>query len=154
METKYIIKDRIIYFNWTFNEPIDTYTGIMKNCTQIIFSNFDDHCKYIGSKFNHPLENSLDHQIQLFQLTFRDGFNRHLTNSIDQQVQLIRLTFGNRFNKPLTNSIDQQVQLTQLTFGFEFNHPLNNCFNHQTQLENLTFWHLIKNLLFCQILKN
>jgi len=43
MESKYIIKDGCIYFNWTFNEPLDTYIDIMKNCSGIIFSNYDDY---------------------------------------------------------------------------------------------------------------
>jgi len=60
MNTKCHIKDDILYFNWDFNEPFDTYTDIIKNCSGIIFSNYNNHGKYIGSKFNHPLGNSID----------------------------------------------------------------------------------------------
>ncbi len=50
MESKYIIKDGCIYFDWTFNEPLDNYTDIMKNYTQIIFSNYSDYVICIETK--------------------------------------------------------------------------------------------------------
>jgi len=75
MNTKYLIKDGIMCFNWDFDEPFDDYTDIMKNCSQIIFSNYDNYelciktknrydlkCykNYKGNKFNQPLTNSLN----------------------------------------------------------------------------------------------
>ena len=101
METKYFIKDGIIYFDCDFNEPLDDYIDIMKNCTQIIFSNYDDYVicietknkyimkygkKYKNNNFNQPLQNSLDHQIQLSQLIFGYSFNQPLANSLDHQT--------------------------------------------------------------------
>ena len=68
MNTKYYIKDECIYFNPKFNESLDNYTDIMKNCSQIIFSNYYDYdiCiktknkydskyNYIKNIFNQPL---------------------------------------------------------------------------------------------------
>ena len=68
MNTKYYIKDGIIYFDPKFNESLDNYTDIMKNCSQIIFSNYYDYdiCiktknkydskyNYIKNIFNQPL---------------------------------------------------------------------------------------------------
>jgi len=138
MNTKYIIKDEIIYFNWTFDEPLDNYTNIIKNCSGLIFSDYDNYMQHIGNRFNQPLTNSLDHQTQLTQLTFGSKFNHPLNNSLNQLVQLTQLTFGHCFNQPLTNSIDQQVQLSQLTFGYDFNQPLTNLLAQQVQLSQLT----------------
>ena len=50
MNTKYLIKDGIMYFNYDFNEPLEDYTNIMKNCSQIIFSNYDDYVICIETK--------------------------------------------------------------------------------------------------------
>ena len=105
MDAKYHIEDGCIYFNYKFNKPLDNYTHVMKNCTQIIFLNYDDytsynetenkynykyHYNYKYNKFNCPLENSLVHQTQLPQLVFGTMFNQPL----DNLTLLEQLTFG------------------------------------------------------------
>jgi len=52
MNTKYCIQDDIVYFNWYFNEPLDNYTNIMKNCTKITFSNYTIYDISIRTKMN------------------------------------------------------------------------------------------------------
>jgi len=154
METKYYIKDECIYFNCEFNESLDNYINVMKNCKKIIFSNYYDYVICIqtknhfdpiyfknikNNKFNQPLNNCFDHQTQLKELFFGFYFNHPLNNSIARQTQLVGLTFGNQFNKPLGNSLNNLTQLEQLTFGCYFNKPLTNSLNHLSQLSQLTF---------------
>jgi len=124
MDTKYHIKDGCVYFNPEFNEPLNHHIDILKNCTQIIFSNYDDYviCDktnnehnsnylYKYNKFNYPLDNCFNQLTQLKKLTFGHHFNHPLGNSLNQLVQLKELTFGHCFNQPLTSSLDNLVQL-------------------------------------------
>ena len=79
----WIHKDKFI-FKPKFNEPVDKYIDIIKNYSQLIFSDYDDleicietnnQClvkyrhKYIKSKFNKSLEDSLTNLSSLTHLT-------------------------------------------------------------------------------------
>ena len=52
MKIKYYTRDNWICFRYNFNEPLDNYTDIIINCTQIIFLDYDDNDNELrGNKF-------------------------------------------------------------------------------------------------------
>ena len=71
MENNYWIYEEYFIFKPEFDEKIDDYIPIIKNYKKLIFSNYDDYklCietkNYQRSKFNQPLNNSLDNLTQL-----------------------------------------------------------------------------------------
>ena len=108
MDTKYHIKDNCIYFNCNFNEPLDNYTDIIKNCTCIVFSNYDDYdvCIKIKNQYEEKYYKNYKHS----------KFNQPLGNSLNQLTRLKELTFGDNFNCPLENSLNHLTNLKELTF--------------------------------------
>ena len=91
MNNDYWIYDDKFVFKPKFNESIDKYIGVIKNYSQLIFSDYDDleicietNNKYLSkynknfkfSKFNKPLSNSLDNLTLLTHLTFGINFNQ------------------------------------------------------------------------------
>ena len=156
-----ICKDSIM-FKPKFDKPLDIYVEVIKKYKKLIFSNYNDFdiyvktnnkfiskytIKFIRSKFNQPLENSLSNLINLTHLTFGFDFNCSLANSLSNLINLTHLTFSYRFNKPLEKSLSNLTNLTNLTFGDEFNHPLSNSLSNLTNLTHLTIGHKFNQLL-------
>jgi hypothetical protein len=50
----------------------------------------------------------------LEQLTFGSKFNQPLENSLDNLIMLEQLTFGEEFNQPFANSLNNLIILEQL----------------------------------------
>ena len=89
MNDDYWIHEDKFIFKPDFNEPIDKYIDIIKNYSQLIFSDYDDlkicvetnneylikyRENYKYSVFNKPLSNSLNNLSSLTHLTFGDCF--------------------------------------------------------------------------------
>jgi hypothetical protein len=129
----YQIIERIVIFNWDFNQVLnDTILNDIALCDKIIFNNYVDlnicletNNKYIYkyirkwrcSKFNQCLDNLPS---SIIDLTLSHDFNQHLNNL---PSSIINLTLGYNFNQPLDNL---PSSLINLTLGYDFNQPLDN----------------------------
>ena len=133
-------EDKFI-FKPEFNEPIDKYVEIIKNYSQLIFSNYDDveSCietnnlysikyrkNYKESKFNKPLGNSLNNLTSLTHLTFGWGFNQPLNNSLNNLKCLTHLTLGCCFNQ----SIEIPFYIKNLTLSCNNVNLIDNLHNN------------------------
>ena len=149
----WIYEDKFI-FKPEFNESIDKYVDVIKNYSQLIFSDYDNlqifikiNNKYLPkydknykeSKFNHLLIKTLISLTSLKHLTFSNLYDKLLSNSLDNLTSLTHLTFGRVFNQPLLNSLNNLICLTHLTFGYNFNKPLEESLNNLSSLTHLTF---------------
>ncbi len=104
----YAIYGDVLIFKSEFNKPIDKYANLIKNYTQIIFSNYEDLKLLFETNNNHNYkynskfkQNQFNQPIQLNELLNK----------------LTHLTFGFKFNQP----IQLNHNLTHLIFGNQFN---------------------------------
>ena len=132
----WIYEDKFI-FKPEFNEPIDKYVDIIKNYSQLIFSNYDDleicietnndyefkyNHKFIESRFNQQLSNELDNLTCLTHLTLGYYFNQSL--EIPFNIKILTLECNNiNLIENLPNSIEE------LNFNYNFELELNNLPN-------------------------
>jgi hypothetical protein len=159
MDLSYWTHEDYFIFKPDFNGSITNYLDIIKPHSKLVFSNFGDlnlcieqdnfypnnfylDKKYIGSKFDQPLANSLDQLINMTHINFGYKFNYPLSKSLNQLRNLTHIYFGYWFNKPLGNSLDKLINLTHLTFSEYFNRPSNikilalNC-NNKNLIDSL-----------------
>jgi hypothetical protein len=129
----YQIIERVVIFNWDFNQVLnDTILNDIASCDKIIFNNYVDlnvcletNNKYIykydykwkGSKFNQCLDNLPS---TIANLTLGWNFNRNVDNL---PSSIINLTLDSCFNQPLDNL---PSSIINLTLGPFFNQPLDN----------------------------
>ena len=104
----WIYEDKFI-FKPEFNEPIDNYVDVIKNYSQLIFSNYDVLELYIDTNNDYEFKYSIDYKGSIF--------NYPLTYSLNN-LTLTHLTFGWNFNQPLSNSLNK---LTSLCLFVSFN---------------------------------
>jgi hypothetical protein len=154
----YITNEDTIIFSPEFNLPLNP--SILINYKKIIFSDYElteslfdaysnsnfNNQKFIGSKFNQSLSNSLCELINLTHNNFGYDFNQSLSNSLCELINLTHINFGNRFNQSLSNSLDGLINLTHINFGNRFNEELDIphniisiiiCCNNQYIINNL-----------------
>jgi len=139
MEMNYITSGNTVIFAPSFNDELDC--GLLKDYHQIIFSDYvlDNSLferyvnynflglKYIGSKFNRPVDN-------LPSIVTHLDFGWHFNQSIDNLPSSItHLTFGPDFNRPVDNL---PSSITHLTFCSNFNCPVDNL---PSSITHLTF---------------
>jgi hypothetical protein len=97
---KYWIYDNKLIFKPDFDESLDDYLDLLKNCTQLIFANYDSldlviktENKYLSkymrsyrdSQFSQSFVNSLNNSNNLTSLTLRSTYNKSLFNLVIKQ---------------------------------------------------------------------
>lgn len=117
MENNYWIYEDYFIFKPEFNGLIDDCIPMISNYKKLIFSNYDNYELCIETNNEYIDKYSENYK--------KSKFNQPLENSLNNLTQLVELTFGNLFNQPLENSLNNLTRLVKLTLGFKFNQELN-----------------------------
>jgi len=104
MNDVYWIHDDKFIFKPEFNEPIDKYVGVIKNYSQLIFSDYDDLEIYIETNNKY---------LDKYDKNYKESkFNHLLIKTLISLTSLKHLTFSNLYDKLLSNSLDNLTSLT------------------------------------------
>ncbi len=109
----YSIMEDTMYFNESFDKPIDSLINfITNNITGIDLSKADD--------FNHPIDKLSEKNIIVLSL---GRCFAHSLDNLPSTLKILNMEFNENFNEPIDNLPNN---LECLKLGYNFNQPLNN----------------------------